>query len=302
MPSRVPGSRSRPTSRRSLRTGAQGRAPTPAPARVRLCSRPGGVRNTASTPCSTVFAKPPSCLDRDHERGGLVQCRRSDHVVGLVDLAAEAEDDVATHVRVVNRTGERPLELEQGGGADVRAAAPLVRKGDHAVDVRVVVEHARPLDAVDDRDRRRRRAVDRCKHRHVVARADATVRSAEAEERRSLRLRHEIDRVPRLAERVVVTDFSRPQGSDCGRAPPPRWRAWRPRSPGRSGGSARLPGLIEAQPCAPKGSPARRAPRRRPAVRAPFPGRAALSRWRRRRSGGGALPRRRAPRALAVPG
>ena len=56
-------------------------------------------------------------LDREHARPLPVRREAGtlEHLVRLVDLAAEGEDDVRRDVRVVDDAAERPLELRQVG-------------------------------------------------------------------------------------------------------------------------------------------------------------------------------------------
>ena len=77
-------------------------------------------------------------LDRQHRRlMAVAEPGRLDHVGRLVHLAAEAEDDVAADIRVIDDAGHRPLQHAQVRRAVVRAAAALGAERDHAVDVRV---------------------------------------------------------------------------------------------------------------------------------------------------------------------
>ena len=95
------------------------------------------------------------------------------HDGGLVDLAAEADQDVGGDVGVLGVARQDALERHVVLAEELGAAARLVRDGEDAVDVRVVLRHVAELvlDELADAGR----AVDAGDDGDVVARADAPV-------------------------------------------------------------------------------------------------------------------------------
>ena len=115
-------------------------------------------------------------LDREHCRlMAVAKPGRLDQIGRLVHLTAEAENDVAADIRMIDDARHRPLQHSQIRRPIVRPAAALRAEGDHTVDVRVLLHHLRIPEVVGDLTRRRRRAVDRGQDGDVIPRSDAPV-------------------------------------------------------------------------------------------------------------------------------
>src|SRR5207249_5212101 len=132
-----------------------------------------------------------------------------DHDRGLMHLAAEADQDVGRHVRVLGIAGEHALEGHVVLAEELGAAAGLVGDRKHAVDVRVIAGHVAEL--VLDELAHAGRAVDPGDDGHVVARADAPVVSEIAVEVAHARGRVDVDRPDVGADLVLALQIAHGQ-------------------------------------------------------------------------------------------
>ncbi len=96
---------------------------------------------------------------------------RLDQVRRITDLAAEPDDHVRRHVGMMGKTREHALEDLMVEPFKRQPAAPLVRDGEHAVDIGEIPPPGPVAESVGDIPRSAGRAVDRADHGDVVPRA-----------------------------------------------------------------------------------------------------------------------------------
>lgn len=123
----------------------------------------------------------------------------------LVDLASQADEEIAADVRMSSDAGQRALQQHVVLAADARRAAEAVRDGDDPVHIGEVGQQLR-REVVGDAANCMRRAVHRADHRDVVARADTAIRTRIAHEPSPPVLRHECNRPDVGAKGVVLLE------------------------------------------------------------------------------------------------
>ncbi len=152
--------------------------------------------------------EPAILLDRQHQRLVAVERGVRDHVFRLVCLAAEAEDDVAADIRMIDDTCHRLLEQVEVVRAVMRATPALGREADDPVDVRELVHDRVVAEVIGDAAGRGRGAVHAGEDGDVVACADPAISPAVPHERPPLGLRHHLDRLVIRREGVVEIELA----------------------------------------------------------------------------------------------
>src|ERR1019366_5981973 len=124
------------------------------------------------------------------------------HPANLEHFAAEPDHHHAAYVGIGGVAPLRARQHVETFALARHAAAGAVEEGADAVDVGIVVEHARPLDLARDVARHRRRAVHRGEDAEIVARARLAAGATEALEGR-LAFDRKDRRRPRLLAEAV---------------------------------------------------------------------------------------------------
>ena len=164
---------------------------------------------TRSRPASIDLRVPPvAWIVRVLKRSLSFEMALFLHPADLEHLAAEPDHHHAAHVGI---GGVAPLGARQHVEAFAlarHAAAGAVDEGDDAVDVGIVVEHARLLDLARDVARHRRRAIHRGEDAEIVARARLAAGATEALEGRLAFDRQDRRGPSVLAEAVVAVEMA----------------------------------------------------------------------------------------------
>jgi hypothetical protein len=103
-------------------------------------------------------------------------------MAGEANLAAEADQHVSGHIRVIGEPGEDALELPVVGPLELEAASPLVGDGEDAVEVRIISPPGAVPEPIGDVLRDAGRAVHRADDREIVPRADPAIGPEDAGE------------------------------------------------------------------------------------------------------------------------
>ena len=133
----------------------------------------GSMASMSAMPCAIVLAVPPvSWMLKVCSSGPSLSCSAPMQRADLVRLAAEADHEHASEVRVTRVARERAPEHLHALAMRVHSAARAVRERDHAVDIGKRRE-ALAREVAGDAARHRGGAVHRGQDADVVARGDA---------------------------------------------------------------------------------------------------------------------------------
>ena len=129
------------------------------------------------------------------------------HAVDLEHLAAEPDHQRAAEIGMRGIAPLGALQHVEALALRRHAAAGAVHERHHAVDLRIVVEHAGAVDLLGDEARDRCRAVHRGEDADIVARADLAVRPQIALEGGALLRRQQLVVLGAFGEVVVAREI-----------------------------------------------------------------------------------------------